>query len=216
MKSITIPFLVFLFATLAACGRQESAPATTVPVPMSSDPAAVADEDPALTRKRLEVAAALAEEQIVSDARGQWATSAKASSTYNDAQDPASYSAFQATGTPNVTRFGDNANAWCPKASDAGIERLELGFARPVNATEIRVRQNSAPGAIIKVELIDDTGSTHTIYEDIDTEKYSDLNFWFRKSFEKTPYLVTGAKLTMATNAVSGWNQVDAVQLIGE
>ncbi len=235
-KSLLTVSALSLALMLAGCAKKEeaaapadaaadataAAPATAAPAaepaaPPTADAAAVADEeDPEAAKKRREVEFALAEEALVSDARGQWAMTAKASSTYNDAKEPASYSAFQATGAPNVVGFGDNGNAWCPKEDDGGIERLEVGFAKPVNATEIRVRQNSAPGAIIKVELIDTEGKAHVVHDGIDTAKYDALNFWFKKTFEKTPYKVAGAKITLATNAVSGWNEIDAVQLLGD
>jgi hypothetical protein len=202
-------------ATDAPAAAESPAPAAE-PVPPAADPAAAAEEDPEAVKKRRQVDYALAEDALVSDARGQWATTATATSTYNDAKDPASYSASQATGAPNVVGFGDDGNAWCPKNDDGGIERLEVGFGKPVNATEIRIRQSAGPGAIIKVELLDDKGTAHTVHEGVDPATYDEFNFWFRKSFEKTPYKVTGAKITLATNAVRGWNEIDAVQLLGD
>jgi hypothetical protein len=226
MKTMLTLAAIAAAALLTACAKQEPAADTaatdstaaatqTTPATESANGPA-ADEDPEAAKKRRQVEFALAEEALVADPRGQWATTAKATSSYNDAQEPASYSAFQVTGAPNVPEFGDSGNAWCPKESDAGIERLEVGFGKPANATEIRVRQNSAPGAIIKVELVDEAGTAHTVYEGVDATKYDEFNFWFKASFEKTPYKVTGAKVTLATNAVSGWNEIDAVQLIGD
>jgi pyruvate/2-oxoglutarate dehydrogenase complex dihydrolipoamide acyltransferase (E2) component len=230
---LTISALSLALVLIGCAKKEEAAPAdapadATAAAPAADAPAAAdaatapaaeaaaTDEDPEVARKRREVEFALAEEALVGDARGQWAATAKASSTYNDAQEPASYSAFQATGAPNVVGFGDNGNAWCPKEDDGGIERLEVGFSKPVNATEIRVRQNSAPGAIIKVELIDTEGKLHVVHDGIDAAKYDSFNFWFKKTFEKTPYKVAGAKITLATNAVAGWNEIDAVQLLGD
>lgn len=203
-------------ADASAAAPAAEAPAAADATPAPAADASAADEDPEVTKKRREVEFALAEDALVADPRGQWAATASASSTYNDAKEPASYSAFQATGAPNVVGFGDNGNAWCPKEDDGGIERLEVGFAKPVNATEIRVRQNSAPGAIIKIELIDTEGTAHVVHDGIDAAKYDAFNFWFKKSFEKTPYKVAGAKITLATNAVAGWNEIDAVQLLGD
>jgi hypothetical protein len=230
-KSVLTISALSLALLLAGCAKKEesaepadaSAAAPAAEAPAAADAtnapaaeAAATDEDPEVAKKRREVEFALAEEALVGDARGQWAATAKASSAYNDAQEPASYSAFQVTGAPNVVGFGNNGNAWCPKEDDGGIERLEVGFAKPVNATEIRVRQNSAPGAIIKIELIDTEGKAHVVHDGIDTAKYDELNFWFKKTFEKTPYKVAGAKITLATNAVEGWNEIDAVQLLGD
>lgn len=235
MKTLLTVSIVATALALAACAKKEAAEESAAPAEAAAEAAAPAgstpestaaapeagaaaqpEEDPEVVKKRRQVEFALAEETLVGDARGQWATTAKATSTYGDAKDPASYSASQATGAPNVVGFGDNGNAWCPKEDDGGIERLEVGFAKAVSATEIRIRQNAGPGAIIKVELIDDKGGAHTVYEGVDTAQYDEFNFWFKKSFEKTPYKVTGAKLTLATNAVRGWNEIDAVQLIGD
>lgn len=162
----------------------------------------------------------MAEDAIVSDARGQWAVSASASSTYAGDKSPdakTSYAAFAATGAPDVERYGDDGNAWTTETSDKGIEWLEVKFAKPVQATQIRIRQNFGPGAIMKVELLDEGGAKHTVWQGVDDTQYTASQItWFDKSFEKTPYKASGARITLATNAVSGWNEIDAVQLLGD
>ena len=55
------------------------------------------------------------------------------------AQGNAGYSASQATGVPNVENYGSNPAAWSPKTPDAGIEWLDLQYAKPVHATTVRV-----------------------------------------------------------------------------
>lgn len=238
MNKLTLSAALALLTALAACAGKKDEPAETAapasaaatgepasaPAPASSEsapatPAAAApaaEEDEATIEKRKAVEYALNEEKIATDPKGQWASSAKATSTYGDAKDPQDYSASKATGAPDVANFSDNGNAWTAKEADGGIERLEVGFARPVHASEIRIRQSFAPGAIIKVELIDTTGAGHVVYEGVDAATYDKYNFWFRKSFDKTTYQVAGAKITLATNAVPSWNEIDAVQLIGE
>jgi hypothetical protein len=166
--------------------------------------------------KRKKIDFALSEQAMADDPKGQWAATATASSTYGGAKGKAGFSAWQATGAANVTARRDDPNAWTPAEADAGIEWLEVTFAKPVHATEIRVRQNFNPGAIIKLELIDDKGGRQTVFQGVDERKYDEWTWWFTQTFPKTPGLVTGAKITLATNAVTGWNQIDAVQLIGE
>jgi hypothetical protein len=216
---------------LTACSKKEApapqpapAPAPVAaqpqppaePAPPAEQPAAPA-EDPEVVAKRAAIEFALAEQTIADEATGQWAATSSASSTYNGAKDKASYSDWQATGAPNVVAYGDNGNGWAPKEADGGIEWLQLGFAKPVHATELRIRQNSAPGAIIKIELIDDQNNKHEIFNGMDSNKYPPNTIaWFKQAVEKTTYLVTGAKITLATNAVHGWNEIDAVQLLGE
>ncbi|MGH8445748.1 MAG: hypothetical protein ACREVL_10805 [Solimonas sp.] len=211
---------------LSACGKKQeaapadsAAPAATASAPAASDAAAqpVADEA-ALKKKAVDMA--LAEERIVSDARGQWATAATASSTYayeKAATATVPYAPMQATGKPNVESYGDDGNSWASEKSDAGIEWLQVDFAQPVSATELRIRQNCEPGAIIKLELIDEQGGRHTVWEGVDEEKYPASTIaWFVRSFEATPYKAKGARITLASNAVHGWNEIDAVQLISQ
>jgi predicted small lipoprotein YifL len=223
-----------LVITIGACGKKEepaappaaqTPPAEVAPQPTEAVPATAATpapiEAPTVTdEKAAAIQAALAEEEIVSDPRGQWAVSALASSTYGGDKAPESktaYSPFMATGAPNVERFGDNGNSWASETADKGIEWLELKFAKPVHATELRIRQSYYPGAIIKLELIDDSGARHAVWQGVDSQQYVPNTIaWFKTSIETTPYVVTGARITLATNAVPGWNEIDAVQLLGD
>jgi ribosomal protein L31 len=162
---------------------------------------------------------ALEEERIVNDTSGQFATDAEASSTYaGDNPDlKAPYTAWQTTGKPNVENYSDDGRSWVSKDADKGVEWLKLTFAKPVNAREVKIRQNMAPGAIIKIELIDTDGKSHSVWEGVDKTQYEkDKIVWFNTKFDKTTYKTKVVKKTMATNSVPGWNEIDAVQLIGE
>jgi hypothetical protein len=137
---------------------------------------------------------------------------AKASSSYNDAQGTAPFAAAQATGVPNVEALGNSGMAWATKTPDGGIEWLELKYAKPVFATAVRIRESLGPGAIIKVELYDEKGTPHTVWSGADATKGLDyLVVEFQKSAFKTDHV----KLTLATNVVPGWQEIDAVQLVG-
>lgn len=228
-----LALLLAIDLTVAGCGKKQEpvpaappAPAATAPAASSAAPAApVATQDSGevsaeAAAKVAAVKAALAESEIVSDSRGQWAVSATASSTYASDISPdskASYSPNAATGAPDVEHYGDDGHSWASATADKGIEWLEAKFAKPVQATEIRIRQSNAPGAFIKVELIDDGGGKHALWEGVDEEKYEPNTVnWWRRTFEKTSYKVAGVRITLATSAVAGWNEIDAVQLIGD
>lgn len=226
-KPLALTLAIATVAVLGGCGKKPAsggadASATTAPAaapaPVApTPPPAPAAEDPEIAARRKAMEFALAEQKIADDPMGQWAADAKASSSYNDAKDQASYAPWQATGAPNVSSYGDDSNSWASKESDAGVEWLQVTFAKPVHATEIRVRQNIGPGSIIKIELVDEQGSLHTVFEGMDSTKYPDNTIaWFIQAFNKTDYTVTGAKITLATNMVHGWNEIDAVQLLGE
>lgn len=147
------------------------------------------------------------------DPDGQWAIQAKASSSYQDAEGVASWSANQATGAPNVEKYGDDGKAWAPKSPDGGIEWLDLTFPKAVFATEVRVRESCGSGAVIKVEIFDEKGAPHVVWAGNDPTK--ELNY-FPVKFDKTTYKTGRVKVTLATNVVPGWNEIDAVQLVGK
>jgi len=231
LRPAALSCLLLGLVTVAACGKkqeaepaaapQATAPQATVPAPAATTAPAPQDEAALqAAEKKAAVERAMKERALLDDPKGQWATSASASSTYAADKAPAStdgYAPMRATGKPDVEHYSDNDNGWATETTDAGIEWLELGFAKPVNATEIRIRQNHAPGAIVKLELIDEAGAKHTVWEGLDETAYEPGTIaWFSRSFERTAYKAKGARITLATNAVPGWNEIDAVQLIGE
>jgi hypothetical protein len=156
---------------------------------------------------------ALKQDEIKHDPDGQWASEAAASSSYNDAQGDAGWSPKQATGAPDVDKYSDDQHAWAPKTQDGGIEWLDLKYLKPVHASEVRVRESLGSGAVIKVELFDEAGAAHTVWQGVDPTK--ELNYLILK-FKSTEYRVNRVKVTLATNVIPGWNEIDAVQLVGK
>jgi hypothetical protein len=156
---------------------------------------------------------ALQQDDIKHEADGQWAKTATASSSYADHKGDEAWSAMQATGEPNVPSYADDGHAWAPRTPDSGIEWLDLTYANAVHASEVRVRESMGSGAVVKVEAIDEAGMAHTVWAGDDPTK--DLNYLILK-FPPTPYKVNRVKVTLATNAVPGWNEIDAVQLVGK
>lgn len=191
--------------------QAQSAPATTNPAPAPAAPAAT-DTTAETTAKLAGAAWALKQDEIKNDPNGQWAIQASASSTYNDAQGTAAWSANQVTGPPNVEKYADDGKAWAPKTPDSGIEWIDLKYPKPVHATEVRVRESCGSGAVIKVEVFDEQGTAHTAWAGNDPT--TDLNYLIVK-FPKSSYKTDRVKVTLATNVVPGWNEIDAVQLVG-
>jgi|GEM_PF-1658046 len=162
---------------------------------------------------------AIAEEKLVSDTLGQWAVTAEASSSFGDEtnKEKSPYTAAQMTGKPDVENPIDDGRAWAEKDPDKGIEWVKLTYDKAVNASEVRIRQNSGPGAIIKVELVDTDGKSHIVWEGQDKTQYNpDKIQYFIAKFEKTAYKTKVVKITLACNAIPGWNEIDAVQLVGD
>jgi hypothetical protein len=187
----------------------QSAPASSAP----SAPTPGPDGSTADTTAKLAAADwAIKQDEIKHDPNGQWAILATASSSYNDAQGQAAWSANQATGAPNVEKYGDDGKAWTTKTPDSGIEWLDLKYPKPVHATEVRVRESCGSGAIIKIEVFDEGGAAHTVWAGNDPT--TGLNYLMVK-FPKTNFKTDRVKVTLATNVVPGWNEIDAVQLVG-
>jgi hypothetical protein len=197
-------------AASSAAAPAASAPAATAAPAAPAAPPTAAERE--ADRKKAQIDWALKQDEIKSDPNGQWATEAKASSTFNDAKGNTSYSASQATGEPNVQTYSTTPQAWSSKTPDSGIEWLELTFAKPVRANAVRVRESSGSGALIKIEVFDEKGAAHTVWSGADSTK--ELNYLIAE-FPKTAFMTNRVKLTLATNVVGGWNQIDAVQLVG-
>jgi hypothetical protein len=150
---------------------------------------------------------------IIADPAGQWAVTAIAGTQYGKTQ----YSPAQATGAPNISAPGTSPDAWCPESKNSGTDWLELTFAKPVHATEVRVRQNDAAGAITKIEAIEPDGTAHVWWEGVDPYKVPAVReiAWFAVRVPQTAYLVAKVKITLNLASGPGWKEIDAVQLVG-
>jgi len=120
----------------------------------------------------------------------------------------------QAVGPPDTTSSGMVTTAWTPESSNSGQQWLYLIYRIPVHATEVHIYEAYRTGAVVKVELFDENGDAHTVWQGADPTKNSPGEF--PVSFSKTDYLTDAVKITLDTNKVSGWNQIDAVQLVGD
>lgn len=159
---------------------------------------------------------ALYEEKILKDTLGKWVISAEASSTYGNKEGKDNWTPAQMVGAPDVEKYGDDGRAWTSLEAEKGVEWVLLNYEKAINATEIRIRQTFNPGAIIKIELIDEKGKSHTVWEGIDKTKYEPEKIqYFIAKFEKTDYKTKKIKITLANNSIPGWKEIDAVQLVG-
>ncbi len=156
-------------------------------------------------------AVGLADQAFGADPDGQWAKSATASSSYGTR----GYSPTRATGAPDVEQHSDDGKAWATALADEGAQWLELTFAKAVLASELRVRQSFHPGAIVRVELFDAAGAASTVFEGIDATPYIAGEIgWFVCKFAPVTKPVARVRLTLDTDRVAGWNEIDAVQLV--
>lgn len=155
----------------------------------------------------------LSEEKFLADPAGQWAAGAAAGSQYSSPN----YAPAKMTGPPDVPVAGDSVNAWCHGSASNATEWVELTFAKPVRATEVRVRQNNAPGTIAKVEAVAPDGTVYLWWEGADPFKApaQATLAWFAVRVPRTDYRVAKVRLTLNLAAAPGWKEIDAVQLVG-
>lgn len=203
-------------ATSATPAEPTAAPAPD-PAKAAAEAQEAAEQEAAGKQRKKELLDyATMEDRYLNDPKGQWATSAKASSSYGSAgKEPAD---SQASNTPWQATGAPNSESWSNDNQDMGIDWLELTYARPVVATEVRAVLLSNAGALSKVELIDEGGAAHEVWSGTDEVKPERRGprTWFVHTFDKTPYKVVKAKLSFANAVSTGYKEVDAVQLIGE
>ncbi len=124
-----------------------------------------------------------------------------------------SWSARQVLGPPNVyPRSVDDSGAWAPLAEDGGVEVIEVGFSASARAHGVRIAETYNAGAVTQVELITETGLRRVVFEGaaepIGAAHMREL------SFACTDERVVGARVTLSTAAVPGWNEIDAIGLV--
>jgi hypothetical protein len=139
----------------------------------------------------------------------QWASGAKASSEYSS---PA-WSAAQVIGAPNTPGAGDQQTAWASKTEDADTEWLEVVFEKPVQPFLIRIRETFNAGAVVKVEARDPLGEWRTLWEGAAAAREAPA--WFEVRVGDAGWATREVRITLDSDAVPGWNEIDAVELVG-
>lgn len=139
----------------------------------------------------------------------QWAVAASASSQYGEDD----WSANQATGEPDTTECGDIATAWA-SANGNGVDWLRVEYETPVIPVRIAIHETYNPGAIVKVETVATDGTTATVYEaqaaPVETCPRV-LEVQTLGAFTEVSALIISLDQTNHT----GWDEIDAVELVG-
>ena len=127
------------------------------------------------------------------------------------AQQPA-WGVGQAVGEPDTMSAGDQRTAWAPAAADGGPEWLELGYEKAVEIAQVRVRETCGAGCIAKVAAILEGGREVVIWQGRQSAGEGIVD----APFNAPPGLsARGVKVYLDTARVPGWNEIDAVELIG-
>ncbi len=124
------------------------------------------------------------------------------------------WSALQATGAPDTPIDGDHGTAWASKGPDMGHVTLELAYDRAVRVDAVRIHETLAPGAVAKVEAMGVDGRWDTLWEGTSLVRPSPS--WFEPPVAATAYATSRLRITLDTDRVAGWNEIDAVELVGD
>lgn len=128
------------------------------------------------------------------------------------AAEKAPWSPDQATGEPNSLKAGDQKTAWATLETNKGDEWIKLEYQTPVEVQAIRIYENFNPGAISKVTAFKTDGTEALIWEGKEPLKKAPNVFEVKP---KTKLSSQSIKVYLDTKRVNGWNEIDAVQLIG-
>jgi len=141
----------------------------------------------------------------------QWASSASATSEYG----PDSWSAQQATGEPDTDTCGDATTAWASESS-RGNDTLTVEFDVAVIPLQVNIYQTYNPGAIIEVRLITEDGDVIIVPDSADPLENTPCPGVFTLDIVGVDAPVTSVAIDLNQKLTGSWNEIDAVELVGE
>jgi hypothetical protein len=124
-----------------------------------------------------------------------------------------SWSADQIVGEPDTEGYGDLTTAWASKAPDMGEVTIELDYEVAVRPDAVRVRETFNPGAVARIETRD--GARWVVLWEGVAPTTSHQATWFEPRLSPSGPTRT-LRLVLDTNRVQGWNEIDAVELVGD
>ncbi len=150
----------------------------------------------------------------ITDSEGnlyQWASSASATSQYTDTR----WNAMQATGAPDTDSCGDIDTAWA-SSSSSGSDVLTVDFDEAVIPSQINIYQTYNPGSIIKVEVSNTEGGKAIILpKSDDPPGNTPCPGVFTINISDMAMPVNRVMIYLDQTIGGGWNEIDAVELVG-
>ena len=118
----------------------------------------------------------------------------------------------QATGEPNTPGAGDIATAWASRTTDGQDEWLVCEYAQAVVPKTILIHESYNPGVVNKVSVFDAAGAEIVAWEGEDPTPRNEPR-GISVIPVKIEFAVKKIKVYIASMAVPGWNEIDAVGL---
>jgi hypothetical protein len=146
------------------------------------------------------------------DLISQWAFEAEASSEFAIPE----WSAEQATGEPNSPGCGDYQFSWASAASDS-VDTLLVKFPTQVYPVEIVIHESFNPDQVVKVEVFDSgRGTYYTVLQKNPIQIDRPCPYQLVVPIAGFDFLTDTVRITIDQSQLGlGWNEIDAVQLIG-
>jgi len=119
--------------------------------------------------------------------------------------------AMKATGAPDAEPKRDDPNAWASASGDMGIQWLELTYANPMRCSGVRIYEVNSPGAVAEIKAKGPNGEWDTLWSGTASGNGAPLVL----EWPLTSYEVRTIRVVLDTNRTPGWNEIDAVELIG-
>jgi hypothetical protein len=141
----------------------------------------------------------------------QWAIEAVANSEYSGDE----WSAIQAIGAPDTRRCGDYQTAWAAAGSDSQAW-IDVKFSLPVHVTAVNIIQSFNPDQVVKIELVGPFDRSVEIFTQQPQQIDQACPYTLPVSVEKTEARYDRVRITLDQSVLGlGWNQIDAVELVG-
>lgn len=197
-KSVLIGFFI-LVVIIAGCSSPlveiDPFPTGTVEPPPTLDPTEIA-----------------AERYPATGVVYQWSISAEASTEFANPE----WGAEQVVGKPDAPGCGDYQFAWASAASDS-IGTLEVSFSASVYPLEIVIHESYNPDQVVKVEVFDpETGGYYAVLQKNPVQVDRPCPYQLIIPVEGIGFKTNLVRITVDQSQLGlGWNEIDAVQLIG-
>ncbi|PAY16161.1 hypothetical protein CKO51_28085 [Rhodopirellula sp. SM50] len=126
------------------------------------------------------------------------------------------WSAAQALGAPDTFSYGDLQTAWAPRSENGTEEFLTVGFAEPLLASGVVIRETFGNGFVRTIEARNaTTGEFATVAQPQDNS-LPNVPFDFLVTWPQTSYPVDAVRITIDTDHnLNAYEEIDAVQLRG-
>jgi len=120
----------------------------------------------------------------------------------------------QATGEPDTHRAGDMQTAWASLSPDGQNEWLMLTYKTIVTPAQVRIYETYNPGAVVRVAVVTEGDEEVTAWEGNDPVQ-PNAGLGVAEIPLHADVKAKRVKVYLDSVRVRGWNEIDAVQLVG-